>query len=83
MARKDKIKELIKEEKAPGSRRYLVLFLIAAAIFLLGYFAVAVFQGSSPAKVTNEAEAGRAASGLGKNLQNASSALGDIEEILG
>lgn len=99
MSREDEIKNTLKKEKKPSSKKYLIiLFVILMA--LVGYLALTgelqnvinfVKLGASNAvggnaisnSVTNPAEAGQINSNLGTGLQNASNVLDDISNVLG
>ena len=89
MPNESEIKDMIKKEKSPSSRKYMAIFLVfaliaAAYIIITNWDAVkGMLQTKSSVKVESKEEAGQVSSNLGKSLQNASSVLDDIGRSLG
>ncbi len=90
MSREDEIKNTLRKEKRPSSRKYLIILIVAIAL-LAGYLALTgewqnilsrIAFPSSP-RITNTETAGQINSNLGTGLQNASNVLDDISNVLG
>ncbi len=91
MSRENEIRNELRKEKKPSSRKYLIILVVAIAI-LAGYLALTgewqnilnrIAPSTSTPRITNTETAGQINSNLGTGLQNASNVLDDISNVLG